>query len=188
MLDMLSAIFWFLSSLPLPRHVFIVGDSEAATVCPFTDKVSGILDEVACDYRGGTSIDQWGKEGRLHQAFARWHMRFPRRSNPNVIVLFLGTNDEWRRADQVPDLEPIFTEIGSVPCVWVGPVAGAGRHSPHTAALRDTIGDRCTWVESEDIVLWDGWHPNRENAILWLDRVWVALPAVYFKPWQRRPD
>lgn len=158
------------------RHIFVVGDSEAATVCPYTDAASGPLDEVTCDYKGGTVINHWGQWGRLHAAMKRWHRRHPDLDKPDFIILFLGTNDHWRRYDQVPDMGPIWQEIRDIPCVWVGPVAVEGRKSSFTDGLRSEVEARCIFVESEDIALWDGWHPKKAAIMPWLDRVWAALP------------
>lgn len=177
MIDIAFYLLWLQTALHgVPeRHILIVGDSEAAMVCPHTDEVAAPLDEVTCDYKGGTVINHWGQWGRLHAAMQRWHRSHPGIEKPDYIVLFLGTNDHWRRYDQVPDLGPILREIRDIPCVWVGPVAVEGKRSTFTDGLRAEVEARCMFVESEDIELWDGWHPRKKAIVPWLQRVWSAF-------------
>jgi hypothetical protein len=91
-------------------------------------------------------------------------------------VVFLGTNDVWRRPEQLPDLAAVRVALEDLPCVWVGPVAGGDHRHAFTKRLRAALEDRCTWVDSEDVPLWDHWHPAKRAAIEWLERVWRVLP------------
>lgn len=152
---------------PTPKRVLLVGDSEVGHVKLRLPDVR-TTEEVALDYRGGTSIEQWSAGGMFKKAMER------QKKTPDTIVVFLGTNDVWRK--EVPDLKPLFDAMpASSKCVWAGPVAGAGKKWPFTPKLKAAVTTRCTWVDSEDIPLADGWHPGWDAALLWLRRVWKEI-------------
>lgn len=156
------------------QDILIVGDSEAVHAKLHVQEFVRPWERAEVRAKGGTSTEQWAR-GMLKAAL-KAHGRLP-----DVIVVFLGTNDLWRK--DVTDLQPFFAEVPGVDCVWVGPVAGDGRKWAHTPKLRAAVGDRCAWVDSEDIPLYDRWHPTHAGIATWLGRVWAAKPASRWWPW-----
>lgn len=174
-MEELLYVVWLLAVLgKLPeREVLVVGDSEAGYASRKTEAARSWFDTVHVDAKGGTTIEYWGKQGALHRALGRWRAGHPGRSGPDVVVLFLGTNDHWRSS--VPDTAPIFQELGEIPCVWVGPTAVEGRRHLFTQLLELEVSGRCRWVSSESLELEDGWHPVGGAILPWLQEVWSVM-------------
>jgi len=66
----------------------------------------------------GTRIDQWAKNAALFQKIAAF--------KPDVILVSLGTNDEYMKLDagvrQAPALNELLTKLRAVaPVAWIGP-------------------------------------------------------------------
>jgi lysophospholipase L1-like esterase len=157
------------------QDVLVVGDSEAAHARLHVQEFVRPWERAEVRAKSGTSTEQWA-QGMLKEALKAHGIQ------PDVLVVFLGTNDLWRK--EVVDLTPFFAEIPGVSCVWVGPVAGGGRRWPLTPKLRAAVETRCAWVESEDIPLYDGWHPTHAGIATWLERVWKAKPDSPWWPFQ----
>jgi hypothetical protein len=172
----LFASLMMMSPDDVPKQdILVVGDSEAGHARLHVQEFVRPWERAEVRNKGGTSIVQWSEGGMLKDA-VRGHGR-----RPDVLVVFLGTNDVWRK--EVPDLEPLFKEVGPTKCVWAGPVAGGGKRWRFTQLLKAKVSGRCAWVDSEDIPLYDGWHPTHDGIVTWLRRVWGTKPDSPWWPW-----
>lgn len=165
------------------RHVLIIGDSEACAVAPvarevaraWADKHGQPVDDVAVECKGGTVIQYWGPGG---------HARSALQAHPktDTLVVFLGTNHYWQKPlNGDPKLILDLVADRGLQCVWVGNVAVKGRKWPVNGDLRQAVTPTCNYfnAEEEPIQLWDGVHPDRANARIWLADVWEAIPLKY---------
>lgn len=162
--------------VPAPRRILIVGDSEACTVKYQVAKVKLATDTVDVDCKGGTVTDYWAKGGNFRGALSR-------HPEPDVVLVFLGTNDFWKKV--APDTGPITDLIHdrNLGCVWVGPTAVHGKQWPVNDMLRDEVTPTCEYfdTEYEDIPLWDGVHPDPAAAERWLRLIWKQIPLQYIE-------
>jgi hypothetical protein len=164
----------------LPRHVLIVGDSEACTVGPYVRTTVALINQendeprddvhVAC--KGGTVVQYWGAGGHMQAALRE----FP---HPDDILIFLGTNHYWQK--QAPTTASITNFLDSADCIWVGNTAVHGQHWAINGLIRDAVTPRCTYFDTEaaDISLADGVHPTPAGAVRWLRLVWATIPPKY---------
>ena len=165
------------------RHVLIIGDSEACAVSPvakevaqeYAKRTSYPLDDVAVDCKGGTVVSYWA-QGLHAQLALNAHPK------TDTLIVFLGTNHYWQKplnADPKPILD-LVTGRG-LQCVWVGNVAFKGKKWPINSQMRDLVTPTCNYfnAEEEPIQLWDGAHPDRANAKVWLTHVWDTIPLKY---------
>lgn len=164
----------------LPRNVLIVGDSEACAVGVVAKEVAAEQvppDRVSVDCKGGTVIQYW--TGGMH--FQRALTAHPK---ADTVLVFLGTNHYWQR--ELPSLKVILDQIAArgLTCVWAGNVAVNGKTWPINDMLRAAVTPTCDYFDSEKVPmqLWDGVHPDKDSARLWLRRVWAAVPPKYEEP------
>lgn len=163
-----------------PRHILIVGDSEACAVAPYAQKVADEVDKengwpkdkVDVDCKGGTVVQYWGAGGHLKLALQR-------HPNPDDVLVFLGTNHYWQKA--APPTATVTDLLKGTNCVWVGNTAVKGHKWPINQLIRDSVTPQCTYFDTEaaDIPLWDGVHPDRTGAVKWLRLVWPTIPPKY---------
>jgi lysophospholipase L1-like esterase len=100
--------------------VFLLGDSLAVGL---TRPLSTIASEHNVGFKAlakeGTRIDQWGSNYMgLFQAV--------RDFKPDLILVSLGTNDEYMKLDakarQLPHIQKLLAELrATAPVVWIGP-------------------------------------------------------------------
>lgn len=167
----------------MPRRVLIVGDSEACavgfiaknTVQKINDEANQPRDIVSTVCKSSTVTSYWGEQGHLREAI----LRYP---NPDVIIVFLGTNHYWQ-VSKSPDVSKILKEISDAHahCVWVGNVAVKGKTWPINKLLHDAVSHQCIYFDTEaaDIPLADGIHPNNAGSIKWLRLIWPVVPLKY---------
>jgi len=168
----------------VPRHVLIIGDSEACAVGLVAKEVSKEISEltqrapdvVNTTCKGGTTIQYWSSLPRINAVLDQY-------PKTDAVFVFLGTNHFWQKS--VPSTKNILKQIenrGQM-CVWAGNVAVKGKKWPINALLKKevTSGHVCSYFDSEEagIELWDGYHPNKNNAKKWLKAVWEVLPLKY---------
>lgn len=160
-----------------PRNVLIVGDSEACavgTVAKEVAKEQSPPDSVSVECKGGTVIQYWA--GGMHFQYA-----LAAHPKADTVLVFLGTNHYWQKS--VPSPKVILDQVAArgLTCVWVGNVAVKGRTWPINGMLRDAVTPTCGYFDAEKVQmqLWDGYHPDRANARLWLREVWAAIPPKY---------
>jgi lysophospholipase L1-like esterase len=169
----------------LPRHVLIVGDSEAGRVSWVVQDVKNTDDTILVDAKGGTSTTYWGAShaARLQQSFTKM-------PNADTIVIFLGTNDVWRKSLQgcLDDEMEVATQNmldsiqkHGISCVWVGPTNVHGQKWPINDALENKVSPVCSYFNTEavKIPLEDGVHPNKDEARKWLGMVWLMIPPKF---------
>lgn len=164
------------------RQILIVGDSEACAVRPLAQKVFdeqdksvGIpADKVSVECKGGTTVPYWGAQGHLKEALVK-------HPNPDVVVVFLGTNHYGQ--DKAPDVSVVLDGIenSGAQCVWVGNTAVDGRHWKINKLIRDAVTPRCRYFDTEaaNIPLADNAHPTGPGAVKWLRLVWGMIPAKF---------
>jgi len=100
-------------------RIFLLGDSLAVGLSrPISAlaKDSGILFESQAIE--GTRIDQWASKPELYTALDRF--------KPDIILVSLGTNDEYMKLDaktrQEPHIKKLLHELRSrAPVAWIGP-------------------------------------------------------------------
>jgi lysophospholipase L1-like esterase len=101
------------------QKLFLLGDSLAVGL-------STPLAQIAKDHKvtfksmaaAGTRIDQWASNAALYQELQTFQ--------PDLILVSLGTNDEYLRLDahaqQAPHLKKLLSQLRSkAPVVWIGP-------------------------------------------------------------------
>jgi lysophospholipase L1-like esterase len=161
-----------------PRHVLILGDSEACAVRILNDLpglVRTINDEAGAPH---DSVDVECQNGTTVQHWAAGHARraLQLHPNPDVIIIFLGTNHY--NSSTVPPVGSLLTQLGSVPCVWVGNTQVHGRDWPINDVIRRAAVPRCTYFDTQaaKIPLVDGVHPTRAGAERWIREIWRVVP------------
>jgi lysophospholipase L1-like esterase len=167
-----------------PENVLVIGDSQAGSVY-FTTQGAKLKGEtsaqtmarlagatynnesVAFEYKGGTPVDYWSKQGHGKDAIVT-------HPDAGTIIIFLGTNDYWKT--ETPDVEPLLKEIRSngLKCVWAGNTAVNGRKWSINARLKAAVEKDCTYIDSESIPLGDKVHPTAAGAVEWIKKVWSA--------------
>lgn len=165
-----------------PRHVLIVGDSEACAVSGYINLkklVASINDEdgaphdvVDVDCKGGTVVQYWGAGGNLKLALQR-------HPKPDDVLVFLGTNHYWQKVS--PPTNTVTDLLKETNCIWVGNTAVHGQHWTINGMIRDAVTPRCTYFDTEaaDIPLADGVHPSPAGAVKWIRLVWKMIPPKY---------
>ena len=148
------------------EKTLIIGDSEAAHVCHFTSYVQQRNEVISCEFKGGTTIQNWfGK--RLDDALDK-------HPDADTVVIFLGTNNIGRKTTL--DVSPLTDRLKGKKCIWVGPPAVNGYKWKFNQLLRDNVlkVSNCKYFNSEDVRLHlpDGYHPDGASNILWLQEVW----------------
>ena len=153
------------------RRILIIGDSEACAINMLASHVKDAHDVVDVDCKVSTTVQYWGAQGNFRAALSR-------HPQPNVVIIFLGTNHYWE-PHPTPDVTPILDVINELGlgCVWVGNVAVRGKQWPINSYLRNVVQPTCKYFDSENvnIQLSDGVHPTRTGAILWRTLIWKLL-------------
>ena len=161
-------------SVPLTRHVLVVGDSEACAAGAHAKEVAeshGDVVEVVC--KPSTTVAYWSG-GPLEKAL---------NASPGIdtLVVFLGTNHYLDH--RAPVITPVLGTIAAhgLRCVWVGNTSVRGRHWPINGLLRDAVTPACVYFDTEaaDVPLVDGVHPGPIAARRWLEDVWRVIPPRY---------
>jgi len=173
-------------SFVAPRHVLIVGDSEACAVGVVASVIAeknGDSVEVEC--KPGSKVEHWSDAGNFRAALSR-------HPTADTVLVFLGTNNFWYR--EVPNVAPILDAIkdAGLSCVWVGPTSVHGKSWRVNDLLRINTVPTCVYYDTESagVPLVDGVHPNAAAAKRWLQDVWRMIPLKYEEQddEQRRTD
>jgi hypothetical protein len=166
----------------IPRHVLVVGDSEACVVglnrdviTKFNDDNEQPHDDVTVECKTSTRVQYWAGDGNFLEALSK-------HPNTDVVLVYLGTN-HWYSGRQVPDVKPIIDVVvqKSLDCVWVGNTTVRGRHWPINGILHVAVEPTCTYFDTEaaDIQLRDDAHPTRSGAVKWINAVWPLIQLKY---------
>jgi hypothetical protein len=158
----------------VPRHILLVGDSEAGRVSWRVKDVKESDDVVHVVYKGGTTIQQWGAGGLFNAALTKY-------PSDDTVVIFLGTNDYSKTT--TPDVAPILRQVTAahMNCVWVGPTSVHEKSWSVNDLIEAAVSSTCTYFNTEkmDIKLEDHVHPNYDNAGKWLGMVWLMIPPKF---------
>lgn len=165
----------------VPRHVLVVGDSEACAVNLYIRKTVKEVNETAGEpldvvdvvCKGGTTVQYWGAQGHFREALRK-------HPNPDAVVIFLGTNHYWQTT--APPVNTILDQIQApASCVWVGNTAVKGKRWKINNILREAVQPTCSYFDTEaaGIELPDGVHPSGAGAIKWLKAIWPMIPPKY---------
>lgn len=170
------------SSKLLPRHVLIVGDSEACVIGQNRDAIAKFNDDngqphdvVDVECKTSTRVTYWGYDGNFRAALSK-------HPNPDEVLVFLGTNHWWNDR-KAPEVKPILdlVDVHQLKCIWVGNTAVRGKRWPINDLLRAAVTPTCDYFDTEaaEIPLRDGVHPGREGAVKWINAVWSMIPLKY---------
>ncbi len=167
-------------SYRVPRHVLIVGDSEAcrvgfwvkSTVKQINDDANWPEDQISVECKDSTRVSYWNE--RIKGALDR-------HPDTDTLLVFLGTNHYYNV--QTPPVGPILEEVRErgLNCVWVGNTAVNGRHWPVNELLEQAVRPTCDYFDTEaaNIPLRDGVHPDHDGAVKWIKEIWKTIPPLY---------
>lgn len=154
---------------PDVRGILVVGDSEACAVETAVRARTNQTSETMFDCKVSSTISYWSE---------RINVTLRDHPHPSTVVVFLGTNHYWLTKD-LPDVGPIIDPIKATgaTCVWVGNTAVRGRTWPVNRLLKDAVGPRCSYFDTEaaKIPLRDGIHPTPAGATKWVDMLWPLV-------------
>lgn len=104
--------------IPGQTRVLVIGDSLAVGLAPQI-KALAAESQVSFDALAtvGTRIDQWAQSGSLVDKLAAF--------KPTLVLVSLGTNDEYMTGDAVGRQQPYLTQLlarlKDATVVWIGP-------------------------------------------------------------------
>jgi len=168
--------------VPVSRRILIIGDSEACAVKHYVNDVFKEEDKlhhmpndtIDVECKVSTTVPYWGAQGHLKEALQK-------HPNPNVVVVFLGTNHYSQ--NKSPDVSVVLDGIenSGAQCVWVGNTAVNGKRWQINNLIRDAVSERCKYFDTEaaNIPLADNAHPTVPGAIKWLRLVWGVVPLKF---------
>lgn len=161
------------------QKVFLLGDSLAVGL-------SRPLSAIAADHKvefksmakEGTRLDQWANNEALYKAI--------REFKPDVILVSLGTNDEYMKLDaktrQRPHIQKLLKELRShAPVVWIGPptlpksggYAWSGTNGAIPLIIENVPSSH--YFPSHKLPIPrapDRLHPSVRGAAGWAEKIW----------------
>jgi lysophospholipase L1-like esterase len=158
-------------------RLLMIGDSLAEGLGPPLQSLARESNvEFARLSRGGTRIDQWAGSRVLAEKIETF--------KPTMILVSLGTNDEYMSGGSVPErqapyLERLLTRLQSqnAEVVWIGPPRLPRATQGVVALIRKTIpsshyfaSDRLTIPRGPD-----GLHPTVRGYAGWAGAIWRWL-------------
>ena len=163
-----------------PRHVLIVGDSEACRVGFWVKEVVKQInaeqqrpaDQINIECKDSTRVQYW--DDRIKEALDR-------HPDTDTLLVFLGTNHYYNV--QTPPVGPILEEVKErgLNCVWVGNTAVNGKRWKINELLDQAVRPTCDYFDTEaaNIPLLDGVHPDHDGAVKWIKEIWKTIPPMY---------
>ncbi len=163
-------------------RVLLIGDSLAVGMAPH---FAALAKEAGIDFKAlatvGTRIDQWAANSDLKKLLESFQ--------PELVLVSLGTNDEFMRGDDVvqkqyAQLEKLLALLGATEhVVWIGPPTLPNPPSPGIAKMiQDAAGGvlapRFSYFHSERLQMPRGpdqIHPNVRGYAGWAGAVWHWL-------------
>lgn len=163
-------------------RVFLVGDSMAVGLATPLQALA-TDHKVAFSYmaKEGTRIDQWASNEGLYKAVSEF--------KPTVILVSLGTNDEYMKLDarvqQALPLRTLLARLRAVaPVVWIGPpklpATGAYAWTKTNGAIPLILENvpsshyfpshKLTIPREPDLL-----HPNLRGKAGWAGEIWKYL-------------
>lgn len=158
--------------------ILLIGDSMAEGLAsPLKQLAAGDGVILHAVYHRGTRIDQWASDPLLPAILAEFQ--------PDLVLVVLGTNDEYLPASAVPkqlqDAEALIAKMGA-PVAWVGvPTLPARGSIPAGGSNGITPG-----IEALDVPVFpssalqiqraaDQLHPTAAGAVGWATTIWEWL-------------
>jgi lysophospholipase L1-like esterase len=156
-------------------RVLLVGDSLAVGLAPH---LRALAKEQRLPFdalsKEGTRIDQWAQSAALRQKLAQFQ--------PTLVLVSLGTNDEYLMGDAVqrqkPYLEQLLQLVGSAELVWVGPPSLPKPRSNGIVALIRSLVPAEAYFPSETLQIPRGpdrLHPTARGYAAWAGALWQWL-------------
>lgn len=163
-------------------RIFLLGDSLAVGL---TRPLATIAAEQKVGFEAmakeGTRMDQWATNPALFEAIQRF--------KPNLILVSLGTNDEYMKLDaherQAPHIRTLLDKLrAAAPVVWIGPpqLPSTGNYawSKSNGALQlihENIPPSHYFPSHELIIprAPDQLHPNVKGAAGWAGEIWKFI-------------
>ncbi len=172
-------------------RVLLIGDSLAVGMAPH---FAALAKEAGVDFKAlatvGTRIDQWASNADLKKLLESFQ--------PELVLVSLGTNDEFMQGDAVkkqqPQLEKLLAlltqwprsrdyGLGAEHIVWIGPPTLPNPPSPGIPKMiQDAAGSvlapRFSYFHSERLQMPrgpDGIHPNVRGYAGWAGAIWHWL-------------
>lgn len=157
-------------------RILVVGDSFAVGLTPplrALAKEAGLpFDSVALQ---GTRIDQWAVSAALDEKL--------RKFKPSLVLVSLGTNDEYLRGDggtmQAPHLDRLLAKLRTVgDFVWIGPPKLPKRATNGVIPLLRSRLDDDHYFPSQTLNLPrgpDALHPTARGYAGWAGALWQWL-------------
>jgi lysophospholipase L1-like esterase len=101
------------------------------------------------------------------------------RSQPDVVILTLGTNDVHVPAPDslVPQVRSIVKRIGNRECYWIGPLFIKKKDAGLVAMLRENVKP-CVFFDSSELNIprtHDRIHPTLAGGEAWATAFWKAM-------------
>lgn len=170
-----------LASLPRLRRgmrLLVIGDSLAVGTGPHFQalgKEAGI--EVKVLATTGSRIDQWAGSAKLQQNLDSFQ--------PDMVLVSLGTNDEYLTGDavgrQAPFFQQLLDKLNGRQIVWIGPPTLPKATNGITAMIQEAAGGlspRFHYFHSERLDIPRGpdkIHPTARGYAGWAGAVWHWL-------------
>jgi len=158
-------------------RVLLIGDS-------FADGIGPPLQALAADgnvpfsrlSRSGTRIDQWAASQKLAERLASFQ--------PTLVLVSLGTNDEYMTgsdvpARQAPYLEQLLLRLqgAGAEVVWIGPPRLPRATNGVVPLIKRTV-PKSHYFASDRLSIPrgpDGLHPTLKGYVGWAGAVWKWL-------------
>jgi hypothetical protein len=140
------------------ENILVMGDSEAGSVYfalsgakkkdeslgQTAARLAGAThngESLAFEYKGGTPIDYWSKQGHGKEAIDK-------HPEAGTVIIFLGTNDYWKR--ETPDVEPLLKEVraAGLKCIWAGNTSVNGRKWSLNTKLKAVVEKDSKYTET----------------------------------------
>ncbi len=162
---------------PGQTRLLLVGDSLAVglgtPMRALASEANVPFDQIS---RSGTRIDQWSGSQKLMEKIQEF--------NPTMILVSLGTNDEYMGAGaaarQAPYLERLLTvlRVGKAEVIWIGPPRLPKSSSNGIVPLIRRTIPRDHYFPSEKLTIPrgpDGLHPTARGYAGWAGAIWRWL-------------
>jgi lysophospholipase L1-like esterase len=156
-------------------RVFLFGDSLAVGLAPH---LKSLFDESKVPFaqvsKSGTRLDQWANSQVLQSKLQEFE--------PTIILVSLGTNDEYMPGDapskQQPYLEQLIENVSPYgEIVWIGPPTLPKSSNGIVPMLKDTL-PRSHYFASDALQIPrgpDGIHPTARGYAAWAGSIWRWL-------------
>lgn len=155
-------------------RMMIIGDSLAVGLSPLLKSMAA-EQKIAVDAFPiiSTRIDQWAKSAVLGEHLASF--------KPTLVLISLGTNDEYIAGDAVsrqrPFLEQLLARFPDSEVVWIGPPTLPKTTNGITPMLQARVPS-AQYFPSQTLTISrgpDGIHPTAKGYAGWAGAIWQWL-------------